>query len=81
MKSKVNKSVETPSISEFWTVADVKRYLRISQSAAYALTHNKGFPVSRFGSSIRIPKEPFLAWVASNTVIPAGVAEYLGMAS
>lgn len=63
--------------SEFLTVADVKNYLKISQSAAYGLTHSKGFPVTRLGSSIRIPKEAFLVWVEANTVIPAGVAEYL----
>ena len=80
MRSKATKP-DPHAITEFWTISDVKRYLKISQSAAYALAHREDFPVARFGSSIRIPKEPFLAWVASNTVVPAGVSEYLRAAS
>jgi excisionase family DNA binding protein len=60
--------------NEFLTVRDVKNYLQISQSAAYGLTHSKEFPVSHFGSSIRIPKNAFLAWVAMQTMIPEALA-------
>lgn len=55
---------------EFLTVADVQRWLNLSQAAAYGLTHRKDFPVARFGGAIRIPREPFLAWVAANTSNP-----------
>jgi len=70
-------NASTASISdvanEFLTVQDVKDYLKISKSAAYGLTHSKDFPVSRFGSSVRIPKQAFLVWVAMQTKVP----EYL----
>ena len=59
---------------EFLTVADVKSYLNISQSQAYALVHRKDFPVSHFGGSIRIPRGPFLIWVERNTKVPAGLS-------
>lgn len=71
------KSAEAIISSEYLTISDVKNYLKISQSAAYGLAHSKDFPVTRIGASIRVPKEAFFAWVASKTVIPAGVAEYL----
>ena len=58
---------------DYLTVAEVKAYLNISQGAAYELVHRKDFPVCRFGGSIRIPKEPFLAWVAARTYVPAGL--------
>ena len=58
---------------DYLTVAEVKAYLNISQGEAYELVHRKDFPVCRFGGSIRIPKEPFLAWVAARTYIPAGL--------
>ena len=77
MKTEKANLQEFPPAESFLTVSDVKNYLRISQSAAYGLTHCKDFPVSRFGTSIRIPREAFLAWVASKTVIPPGVAEYM----
>ncbi len=57
----------------FMTVSDVQAYLNISQAAAYALTHRKDFPVSRFGGCIRIPRTPFLNWVEERTRIPAGL--------
>lgn len=63
--------------SKYLTVNEVRDYLNISTSAAYGLVHRKDFPTARFGSSIRIPKAPFLAWVQRQTVIPAGVEEYL----
>ena len=40
----------------YLTVADVKNYLNISQTAAYALTRRKDFPVCRLGSIIRVPR-------------------------
>lgn len=57
---------------EFLTVADVQRWLNISQGAAYALAHRKDFPVARFGGAIRIPRVAFLAWVEANTSNPNG---------
>lgn len=59
----------------YMTIAEVKHYLNISQSSAYELSHRKDFPVCRFGSSIRIPREPFLAWVEKHTYIPIGLTD------
>lgn len=58
--------------TEYMTVSEMQRYLNISQGAAYGLTHRKDFPVCRFGGIIRIPRVPFLAWVAANTSNPNG---------
>lgn len=57
----------------YLTVADVKRYLNISQTAAYELSHSRDFPVCRFGGTIRIPRDAFLAWVDSRTYIPTAL--------
>ena len=55
---------------EYLTVAEVQRWLNVSQGTAYGLTHRKDFPVCRFGGTIRIPRVPFLAWVEANTSNP-----------
>lgn len=59
---------------QYLTVADIGKYLNVSQSKAYELTHRKDFPVSRFGGSVRIPREAFLCWVDRHTSIPDGLA-------
>lgn len=74
MKSSKNEN------SEYMTVRDVKDYLNISQAAAYELTHRKDFPVSRFGGSIRIPRQAFLAWVEMKTHIPVELASHMAIA-
>lgn len=56
----------------FLTVDEIRRYLNLSQSKAYELTHRKDFPVCRFGGSIRIPRDAFLAWVQTMTRYPNG---------
>ena len=58
------------TLSTYMTVEDVRQYLNLSSSKAYALTHQKGFPVCRFGSSIRIPRDAFLMWVKQMSSIP-----------
>ena len=63
MKSKTSQSM-------YLTVGDVQEYLNISQGAAYNLTHRKDFPVLRVGGAVRIPRTPFLAWVAAHTSNP-----------
>ena len=68
-----NAAASAGSLPEFLTVRDVKEYLQLSKSAAYTLIHRRDFPSCRFGSCIRIPREPFLAWVESNTRIPDGL--------
>jgi len=61
----------------YLTVKEVKNYLKLSQSAAYALTHSKDFPVCRMGGTIRIPRDAFLAWVDRHTSIPAYLNDYM----
>ena len=63
--------------SEYMTVADVRQYLNISQTAAY---ERKDFPVCRFGGSIRIPRKAFLAWVDMKTSVPRELASYMSIA-
>lgn len=58
---------------DYLTVGDVGRYLNVSQSKAYELTHRKDFPVCRFGGSVRIPRQAFLVWVDRMTHLPAGL--------
>lgn len=62
--------MKTTLPNPYLTIAEVKKYLNISQSAAYQLSHSKGFPVCRFGGSIRIPREAFLAWIETCSYIP-----------
>lgn len=56
--------------NDYLTVAEIQRWLNISQGMAYGLTHRKDFPVCRLGGAIRIPRIPFLAWVDANTHNP-----------
>jgi len=65
---------------EYMTVAEVKKYLNISQAAAYELTHSADFPVCRFGGSIRVPRQAFLAWIDQRTTIPKGLSRYMATA-
>ena len=53
--------------NEYLTAGEVARYLHISLSKAYELTRQADFPICRFGSVIRIPRDAFLAWVDQNT--------------
>lgn len=65
--------------NQYLTVANVGRYLNISQSKAYELAHRKDFPVCRFGGSIRIPREAFLSWVEQHTCIPNSLGAGVGV--
>lgn len=60
-------------INTYLTITEVQHYLNISKTAAYELSHRKDFPVARFGGSIRIPRDAFLAWVDAHTVIPTSL--------
>ncbi len=65
---------KTNPSSNYLTVADVSRYLNISRSKAYELTHRKDFPVCRFGGVIRVPDDLFLQWVEKHTCNPTNLA-------
>ena len=46
-----------------YTVEEIAREARISRTAAYELVKKGLFPVIRVGSSIRIPRKSFDAWL------------------
>ena len=60
-------------VCAFMTIAEVRKFLNISQSAAYQISKRKDFPVCRFGGNIRIPRDAFLAWVDSRTYVPTAL--------
>lgn len=64
---KSEKTTPAASIFEkqYLTVSEIRSYLNVSMTTAYELVHRKDFPVAYFGSNIRIPTGPFLAWVES----------------
>lgn len=64
----------------YLAVKEVSSYLNISQAKAYELIRRKDFPVSRFGGSIRIPRDAFLKWVDSCTYIPAEISLQISVA-
>ena len=71
-----NTNVKRLEMEEnYLTVSEVMRYLKISRSAAYALTHRKDFPVCLIGGSIRVPESLFLIWLKKHTYVPASIAE------
>lgn len=45
------------------TIKELESYLKISQSAAYKLVHTDGFPIYKFGRSIRIPIDQLNIWL------------------
>ena len=61
----------------YMTVREVGDYLGVSDTAVYELTHSQDFPVFRIGSRVRIPKEPFLAWVEMKTHISPNLRAYM----
>ena len=58
----INQSVSVAD-KRVYTVEEIANMLRISRTAAYELVKKGLFPVIRVGSSIRIPKKPFDAWL------------------
>ncbi len=45
----------------------VAKLLGISQSGAYELMHEKGFPALKIGTRLVVPKYKFIAWVDKQT--------------
>lgn len=56
---------------EYLTVAEIRRYLNISQATTYELVHRKNFPVTRIDSNIRIQTKAFPAWWIIELPFPA----------
>lgn len=49
---------------EILTMSEVQGLLRVSKNTAYELAHRKGFPVVRFGRTIRVPRKALEEWLA-----------------
>ena len=45
------------------TMKHVQDVLGICKPKAYELAHQAGFPVVRFGRTLRVPREAFLRWL------------------
>jgi len=55
------------------TMRHVQGVLGISRPETYRLAHTRGFPVIRFGRSIRVPREAFFQWLDEHTGIEEGL--------
>lgn len=49
-------------MSEFYTVADIAKILRVSKNTAYRVANSDGFPSVKIGGTYRIPKKQFEIW-------------------
>ena len=74
-----NNKTKAENTREYYTVADIRKILKISQSAAYELVHRKDFPLCRFGGTIRIPEDAFWCWVNAKTYIPTTLSLVKGV--
>lgn len=65
----------------YMTVSEVKRYLNISQAAAYELTHRADFPVCRIRRQHPdFPNRPFWPGLELRTHIPEALARHMASA-
>lgn len=56
---------ETIFEDEILTVKEIMNLLKISRAYAYRLMKSKQFPVMTIGSSLRVPRKPFIDWAIS----------------
>ena len=61
MRESTYKSYE--ELPLFLNARMVSRILGVSQSSAYELMHQDGFPSMRIGKRILIPRDRFLEWL------------------
>jgi excisionase family DNA binding protein len=45
------------------TMKHVQGITGLSKARTYDLAHSQGFPLVRFGRSMRVPKDAFLRWL------------------
>jgi len=62
-------AMQTNQMPETLTVREVQQILRIGRNAVYNLMHSNSFPVIKIGNAIRIPREPFCAWLSASHVV------------
>ena len=46
---------------------EVANVLSISRANAYALMHNRDFPVLRLGRRLLVPRDNLISWIQANT--------------
>jgi excisionase family DNA binding protein len=56
-------SKQFESLPLILTVDEAAQVARVSAGTMYTKVHSEGFPVIRFGRSIRIPTQAFLQWL------------------
>ncbi len=61
--------MENGRLPETLTVQEVQKILKLGRNAVYNLIHSHSFPVIRVGNLLRIPREPFYAWLATSHVV------------
>ena len=61
--------IESEPLPETLTVQEVQHILKLGRNAVYNLIHSNSFPIIRIGNLIRIPKEPFYAWLSQSHVV------------
>lgn len=55
-------------LPELISVKEMREYLGCSNQKAYELIRTKDFPVFKVGSTYRIRKEDFIAWVNNQKI-------------
>lgn len=50
-------------MDEILSINEVAKFLKISRSKAYALTHEKGFPKIKIGKCVRVKQKDLLKWL------------------
>lgn len=64
----MNKSFANYSELPLMLNADeVANVLSISRANAYALMHNRDFPVLRLGRRLLVPRDNLISWIQANT--------------
>lgn len=52
---------------EILNVKELAKYLGVSETVAYRLTHTDGFPILRVGKRYLIPMVELREWISKNT--------------
>ena len=55
--------VDQQTIPLLLTMKNIQEVTGLSKAKAYELAHSRGFPLVRFGRSMRVPREAFLRWL------------------
>jgi excisionase family DNA binding protein len=59
--------MENNNLPKSLTLKELCAVLNIGHTKGYELVRSKSFPVVRVGRAIRIPSEPYFAWLNNST--------------